>query len=40
MIKKFFAHLLVIFMISPVLAQAEIKVGIVKLDVLFKEIPI
>ena len=40
MMKKIYTYLLIIFMISPNLVQAEIKVGIVKLDVLFKEIPI
>ena len=38
--KKIYTFLLIIFIISPNLVQAEIKVGIVKLDVLFKEIPI
>jgi len=39
MMNKIYTYLFIIFMILPNLAQAEIKVGIVKLDLLFKEIP-
>ena len=37
MIKKIYTYLFIILMISPNLVQAEIKVGIVKLDVLLKK---